>query len=154
MALSGREDNEGNGTKSTGVENDGEITGFRHDDKITGVDSDNESTELESKGATENVDELALIEESIAGEERDIAEGTNLLEGTETETEEAQKENVMHPYLQVPTVEHTYNLWKIRHLHPDCTNRYGFQSTIIHCALTKLSVKRGINKFKKRGKKR
>ena len=44
-ALTGREDNEVNDKKSTGVDNDRKITGVRHDEKITGVDSDNESAE-------------------------------------------------------------------------------------------------------------
>ena len=49
-ALAGDEDSDENVydqesyTKSTGVENNGEITGVQHDEKITGVDSDNEST--------------------------------------------------------------------------------------------------------------
>ena len=68
------------------MENDGKITGVRHNDKITGVDSDNESTELGSRGATDEADEIALIEEAIAEEERDVAEGTDLIPGTETET--------------------------------------------------------------------
>ena len=74
------------------------------------MDSDNESAELGSTGATDEVDEMALIEEAISEAERDIAEGTDLLAGTETETEEARNENVIHPDLQVPTVEHTYKL--------------------------------------------
>ena len=61
-------------------------------------------------GATDEADELALVEEAIAESERDIAEGTDLLAGTETKTEEARNENVIHPDLQVPAVEHTYNL--------------------------------------------
>ena len=101
-ALTGREDNEGNDKKSTGVDNDG---------KITGVDSDNESAESGSTRATDGLDKLALIEEAIAKAEQDITEGTDLLAGTETITEEAQNENVIHPDLQVLTMEHTYNLW-------------------------------------------
>ena len=58
---------------------------------------------------------------------------------------------MIHPALQVPTVEHTYNLRQRKHPHPDYTNKYGFQATIIHCALTQLSMKRGLNKFKKKG---
>ena len=92
------------------MENDIEITGVWHDNKITGVDSENESAELVRTGATDEEDKLALIEEAIAEAERDIMEATDLLAGTETETEEAQNENVIHPDLQVPTVEHTYNL--------------------------------------------
>ena len=108
MALAGEEYDEGNDTKSTGVEN--KITGVRHDGETTGVDSDNESTELVRTGATEKVDELELVEDAVAEAELDIAEGADLLAGTETKTEEARNENVIHPDLQVPTVEHTYKL--------------------------------------------
>ena len=122
------------------MENDSKTTGMRHDNKSTGVDSDNESigvkSESISRGSTDKADEMALIEEAIAEAERDIAEGTDLLAGTETETEDARNENVIHPCLQVPTVEHTYNLRRRRNPRPDYTNRYGFQATIIHCALT------------------
>ena len=83
-------------------------------------------------GATDKADELALIGEAIVEAERGIAEATELLAGTETETEETRNENVIHPALQVPTVEHTYNLWQIKHPQPDYTNRYGFQATTIH----------------------
>ena len=96
---------------------------------------------------------MALIEEAITEAERDIAEGTDLLAGTETGTEDTRKENVIHPYLQVPTVEHTYNLRQRRNPRPGYTIRYGFQATIIHCAITQLSIKRGLNKFKQKGKK-
>ena len=133
------------------MENDDEIIGVRHDKKITGLDSNNESmgvkSESEIMGATEKVDEMARIEEAIAEAERDIAEGTELLAGTETETEDTWYENVMHPDLQVPTVEHTYNFRRISNPRPDYTNRYGFQATIIHCALTQLSMKRRLKKF-------
>ena len=88
-ALVGEEENEGNANKSTGVDNGGEITGVRHDEKITGVDSDNESAESGSMVSTDEADELALIEEVITEAERDIAESTELLVGTETETEDA-----------------------------------------------------------------
>ena len=47
-------------------------------------------------------------------------------------------------------MEHTYNLQQIKHPRPDYTNRYGFQATIIHCALTQLSMKRGLKKFNKK----
>ena len=67
---------------------------------------------------------MELIAEAIADVERDIAEGTDLLAGTETETEEARNENVIHPDLQVPTVEHTYNLRRRRNLRPDYTKIY------------------------------
>ena len=84
--LAGEEDNEDNDTESTGVDNDEEITGVRHDGKTTGVDSNNEITESGITGATDKADGLALIEEAIAEAELDIAEGTDLLAGTETET--------------------------------------------------------------------
>ena len=58
-------------------------------------------------GATDKADEISLIEEAIEESERDIAEGTGLLAVTETETEDAQNENMIHPDLKVPTVEHT-----------------------------------------------
>ena len=59
---------------------------------------------------------------------------------------------MIHPYLQVPTAEHTKILRQRRNTRLDYKNRYGFQETIIHCTLTQLSMKRGINKFKKKGK--
>ena len=105
-----------------------------------------------SAGETDESDEMALIEEAISEVERDIAEGTDLLAGTETETEDAPNKNVIHPDLQVPTVEHTYNLRQRRNLRSDYTNRYGFQDTVIHCDLPQLSMKCGINKFKKKEK--
>ena len=40
---------------------------------------------MESTEKTDEADELALIEEGIAESERDIAEATDLLAGTETE---------------------------------------------------------------------
>ena len=79
--------------------------------------------------------------------------GTDLLSGTETETEGARNENVIHPYLQVPTVKRTYNLRQRRNPRPKYTNIYGFQATIIHCALTQLLIKRGLKKFKQKGEK-
>ena len=91
VALAVEEDDEENDTESTGMENNGEISGVQHDNKITGVDSDNEITESGSTGTTDKADELALIEEGISEEEWDIVEGTDLLSGTETETEEAPK---------------------------------------------------------------
>ena len=84
-ALAGKEDDEGNDTKSTGVENGGKITGMRHDDEITGVDSNNESTESGRTGETDKADELALIEEATSEAERDIAEWNDLLAGTKTQ---------------------------------------------------------------------
>ena len=145
MALADEEEND---------DNDGEITVVRHDNKIAGVDSDNESTESGSTGKNDEADELALIEYAIAEAERDIAEATDLLAGTETENEETKNENVIHPDLHVSTVEHTYNLWRRKHPCPGYKNRYGFQATIVHCALTQLSMKRGLNKFKKKEKPR
>ena len=96
---------------------------------------------------------MALIEEAISKTEQDIAEGTDLIAVTETETEDALNENVMHPYLQVPTVGHTYNLRQRINTWLDYTKRYGFQAAIIHCDLTQLPMKRGLNKFKKEGEK-
>ena len=118
-ALAGEKDNEGNGNESTGVDSKGEITGVQHNDKTAEVDSENESAEQRSTGSTDEADKLALIEEAITEAERDIAEATNLLAGTETETEEEQNENVIHPALQAPTVEHTYNLRRRKHPRPD-----------------------------------
>ena len=125
-ALAGKEDNEGNNTESTGVDSDGKIIGFRHYGEITGMDNDNESAESGSMGATDESDKLTLIEEAIAEAERDITEATDIIAGTETKTEEARNENVIHLALQVPTVEHTYNLRQRKHPRPDYTNRYGF----------------------------
>ena len=76
--------------------------------------------------STDRADELALIEGAIAEAERDITEATDILAGTETETEEARNENVIHPDLQVPTVEHTYNLRRRKNPRPDYTSTYGF----------------------------
>ena len=59
---------------------------------------------------------------------------------------------MIHTDLQVPAVEHNYNLQQRRNPHPDYTNIYGFQVTIIYCALTQLSVKRGLKKFKQKAK--
>ena len=55
--------------------------------------------------------------------------------------------------LQVPTEEHTHNLRRIGNRQPDYTHIYGSQATIIHYALTQLSMKRGLNKFKQTGEK-
>ena len=113
-------------TKSIGVEKNGEITGLRHNNKITGVDSDNDSMESGSAGATEKVYEMALIEEAISEAEQDIAEWTDLIAGNKIETEDTRNENVIHPDLQVPTVEYTYNLRQRKYPRPEYTNRYGF----------------------------
>ena len=42
---------------------------------------------------------MELIEEAIEEAERDIAEGTYLLAGNETETEDTRDESAIHPYL-------------------------------------------------------
>ena len=60
---------------------------------------------------------------------------------------------MIHPYLQVPTEEHTYNLRRRGDQRPDYTHKYGFQETIIQYTLTQLSMKRGIKKFKQKGAK-
>ena len=151
--IADKEDDAENDTESTGVENDRKITGVCHNDEITGVDSDNKSTESGSTVAPDEADEMALIEEVIAEAEQNILGGTYLLAGTETETEDTKNKNVIHIDLQVPTVEHTYNFRRIRNPRPEYTIRYGFQDTIIRCALTQLSMKRGLKKFKQKGKK-
>ena len=97
------------------MDNDGKIKRVQDDDKITGVGSDNESAELGSTGKNDEADELVLIEDTITEAERDIAEATDVLAGTETENEETRNKNVIHPDLQVPTVEHTYNLRRRKH---------------------------------------
>ena len=106
-----------------------------------------------STGATEKSDEMELIEDAIAEAVQDIAEGNYLLAETETETEDKQNKNMIHPYLQVTTVEHIYNLRQRSNPRPDFTKRYGFQATIIHCAPTQVSMKRGLKKFKQKGRK-
>ena len=113
-ALAEEEENKGNNNEITGVDNCG---------KITGLDSNNESAESGNPGSTDEAGKLALIEEAIAEAERDIAEANDLLAGTETEIEEARNENMIHPALQVPTVEHTYNLRQRKHPCTDYTNR-------------------------------
>ena len=133
------------------MDNDGKITRVRHDDKITRVDRDNRRAELGSTGKNDKADELALIKEAITEAERDITEETDLLAGTETKNEETRNENMLHRALQVPTVEHTSNLRQRKQPRPDYTNRYRFQATKTHCDLTQLSMKRGLNKFKKKG---
>ena len=50
---------------------------------------------------------MALIEEAISEAEQDIAEVTELLSGTETETDDTRDKNVIHLETQVPTEEHT-----------------------------------------------
>ena len=139
------------------MENDSKTTGVRHDDKITGVGRDNKSTGVKSEsgsmGATDKAYEMAIIEEAIEESDRDIAEGTDLLAGTETETEDTWGKNVIHPDFQVPTLEHTYNLRQRRNPSLYYTNRYEFQDTIIHCDLTQLLMKHGLKRFKQKGKK-
>ena len=93
---------------------------------------------------------MALIEEAISEAERGKVEGIELLAGTETETEDARDKNEIHPDLQVPAVEHTYNLRQRGNLRPDYTHIYRFQDTIILYALTQLSTKRGLNIFKQK----
>ena len=75
---------------------------------------------------------MALIDEAMAEAERDIAERKELLAETETETEDTWDENVIHPYLQVPTEEHTYNLRQRGNRQLDYTHRFGFQAKTIH----------------------
>ena len=84
-ALADEEENADNKNESTGVDNDEKITGVQHKNKITGADSDNESAESGSTISTDKANELPLIGEAIAEAERDIAEATDLLAGTETE---------------------------------------------------------------------
>ena len=80
-ALAGKEDDEENDTKSTGVENDDKITGVHHDNKVIEADSNNESTGIKSESASmgeiDEADEMALVEEAIAEAEQDISEGTD-----------------------------------------------------------------------------
>ena len=113
------------------------------------MDRDNEITESGRTGETDEAYEMSLIEEDIPEAEWGIAEGTDLIAGTETETEEVQNKNVVHTDLQVPTVKHTYNLCRRRNPWQDYTSRYGFQATIIHCALTELSMKRELKNLRK-----
>ena len=96
---------------------------------------------------------MALIEEAVLEEYWDIAEGTELLSGTEAETEDTWDKNVIYPDFQVPTEEHTYNLRRRGNGWPYYTHRNGFQATIIHYALTHLPMKRRLNKFKQKVKK-
>ena len=146
-----------NDTKSTGVENYGKTTGVQYDNKTTGVESDNESTGVNSEsvstGATDKADEMALIEEAISEAGRDIAEWTELLAGTETETEDTRDKKMIHPDLHVLPVEQTYNLRRRRNTRTDYTNRYGFQATITHCALTQLLMKCRLKKVKQKSEK-
>ena len=99
---------------------------------------------------------MALIEEAIAEAEQDIVEGAEILSGNSDKDggEDARDKNVIHPETQVPTTENEYNLQQQGNLHPDYSHHYGFQSTIIHCALTELSMKCGLKKFKQAGKMR
>ena len=148
------EDNQENDTKSTGVENDGKITGVQHDDKITVVDSDNERMGIKSEsgitGANDEADRMELIKEAVSEADRDIAEVTELLAGNEAETEYTRDENVIYTDSKVPTEEHTYNLQQRGNQQPDFTHRNGSQATIIHYALTQLSMERGLKKFKQK----
>ena len=139
------------------MENNSEITGVRHDDEITGVHSNNESTgvklESGSTGTTDKADEMALIGEAIEEAQQDIAEGADLLAGTETENEDTWNKNVIHPDSQVPTVEHTYNIRRGSNTRPHYKNIYLFQDKIINFALTQMSMNRELKKFKKKGEK-
>ena len=63
------------------------------------MDSNKKSAESGITGATDEADKLALMEEAITESEWDIVEVTDLLSGTETKTEEARNENVIHPDL-------------------------------------------------------
>ena len=116
---------------------------MRQNDKSTGVDSNNESTgiksELDSTGATDEANKMELIEGAIEEAERCIAEGSEILAGTEAKTEDTKDENVIHPGLHIPTEDHTYNFCKRGNQRPDYTHRYGFQAAIIHYTLTQLS---------------
>ena len=60
---------------------------------------------------------------------------------------------MIHPDKQVPTAENVCNLRQRGNQQIDYTHRYGFQATIIHYALTQISMKRGPNKFKLKGEK-
>ena len=88
-----------NGNKIKGVDRDGEITGVK--------------SELESTAVTESNDEagkMALIEEVISEAERDIAEGTELISGNETKTDDTRDKHVIHQEAQVPTSDNVYNI--------------------------------------------
>ena len=50
-------------------------------------------------------------------------------------------------------MEHTYNLRQRNNTRQYYTNIYGFQATIIYCALTQLSMKLELKKFKQKGEK-
>ena len=60
---------------------------------------------------------------------------------------------MINPDFQVPTEEHTYNLRRRGNWRPQYTHRNEFQATIIHYALTHLTMKCGLKKFKQKGKK-
>ena len=96
---------------------------------------------------------MALIEEAISEVEQDIVEGTELLAGIETETDDTRDENLIHPETQVQTEEHTYSLHRGGDRRMDYMHQRGFQVKVIKYALTQLSMKCGLNKFKKKGEK-
>ena len=99
------------------------------EDKITGVYSDNnKGTGVKSEstvvaGENDESDDMALIEETIAEAEREIAEGTELFarnadKGTPEEAngydrEDTWDKRVIRPDTQLPMTENVYNL--IRH---------------------------------------
>ena len=128
-ALADKEEKEDNNNEITGVDNDGESQECDTTTKSQKWTATMRAQNQEAQEKMTNLDKLALIEEAIGEAERDIAEATDLLAGTETKNEEARNENVIHSALQVPTVEHTYNLQQITHPRPDYTNRYGLQAT-------------------------
>ena len=103
--------------------------------------------------ATEKVEGMTLIEEATAEADQDTVAGKELLAGAETKTEDTRDKNVIHPDFQVQKKEHTYNLRRRGNWWTDYTHINGFQATIIHYALTHLTMKRGLNKFKQKGKK-
>ena len=82
--------------------------------------------------ATDKANDMSIFDEYTAEAERDSAEGTDILAGTETETEDTRDKNVIHPDFQVLTLEHIHNLQQRRNPRLDYTNIYGLQATIIH----------------------
>ena len=74
---------------------------------------------------------MELIEEAILEVEQNIMEGTELLAGIETETDDTRDENLIHPETQVQTEEHTYSLHRGGDWRMDYMHQYGFQVTVI-----------------------
>ena len=62
---------------------------------------------------------MALIKDAIVEAEQYIAEGTELLAGTEAKTEDTWDENVIHPDFKAPKEKHTYNLRRRENRQPD-----------------------------------